>query len=415
MRDRPVVPPPTVPFPDWKDPSGVPAPAVPYPEGWDPSAGPHPATPYAAVRDPSGGPPGPVSLPELLGPAAPAPPAHPRGSRLVKGLARAVLWSLIAVGALRGLIPVPDLLATQAADPREDRQVAAARSRDGNRPAASGAARSGNGAAASADAADGTGGAGAPASLDDRRATATAAAVAVAVAFLREYLTVGDDPEARAERLDQFSMAGADLRRSLVVPAGVTQYADLVVAAGSAPVAGGTEVTVLAHVLQLRSGAYRDGGTLAFVVPLAVRREEIAIAGPPRPTSLPVASGLSLPRQGPAPPALPAEARRIARQAVVALLKGDTPTLAHLGGGRAPSTRPIPSGWRALSVGAAEAAGQPGAAAVMAGPPGGLAATVPVRARPPAGSATYLVPVRVQLDTGPRGLTVRQVDAGASP
>jgi hypothetical protein len=287
--------------------------------------------------------------------------------------------------------------------------VAAARSRDGTRPAAPGTARSGNGAAASADARDGTGGAGAPASLDDRRAAA------VAVAFLREYLTVGDDPEARAERLDQFGMAGADLRRSVAVPAGVTQYADLVVAAGSAPVAGGTEVTVLAHVLQLRSGTYRDGGTLAFVVPLAVRREEVAIAGPPCPTSLPVASGLSLPRQGPAPPDLPPAARRMARLAVVALLKGDATTLAHLGGGRAPSTRPIPSGWGVLSVGAAEAAGQPGGVAALAGPPGGLAAMVPVRVRPPAGSATYLVPVRVQLDTGPRGLTVRRVDAGGSP
>jgi hypothetical protein len=409
MRDRSVVPPPAVPFPDRKDPSGAPAPAAPFPEGRDPSGGSYPATPYPQLRDPSGGPPGGASFPELLGTAEPAPPPHPRGSRLIKGLARAVLWSLIAVGALRGLLPVPDRLTTPAADPREDRQVAAARSRDGTRPAAPGAARSGNGAAASADARDGTGGAGAPASLDDRRAAA------VAVAFLREYLTVGDDPEARAERLDQFSMAGADLRRSVAVPAGVTQYADLVVAAGSAPVAGGTEVTVLAHVLQLRSGAYRDGGTLAFVVPLAVRRDEIAIAGLPCPTSLPVASGLSLPRRGPAPPDLSPAARRMARQAVVALLKGDTTTLAHLGGGRAPSTRPIPSGWGALSVGAAEAAGQPGGAAGMAGPPGGLAAVVPVRVRPPAGSATYFVPVRVQLDTGPRGLTVRRVDAGGSP
>jgi hypothetical protein len=408
MRDRSVVPPPAAPVPDWKDPSGAPAAAAPFPDGWDPSGGSHPARPYPRVRDLPGGPPGGVSFPELLGPAEPAPPPHPRGSRLIKGLARAVLWSLIAVGALRGLLPVPDRLATLAADPREDRRVTAARSRDGTRPAASGVARSGNGAAASAAARDGTGRAGAPASLDDR-------AAAVAVAFLREYLTVGDDPEARAERLDQLSMAGADLRRSVAVPAGVTQYADLVVAAGSAPVAGGTEVTVLAHVLQLRSGAYRDGGTLAFVVPLAVRREEVAVAGPPRPTSLPVASGSSLPRQGPAPPDLPPAARRMARQAVVALLKGDTTTLAHLGGGRAPSTRPIPSGWEALGVGAAEAAGQPGGAAGMAGPPAGLAAIVPVRVRPPAGSATYLMPVRVQLDTGPRGLTVRRVDAGGSP
>ena len=144
----------------------------------------------------------------------------------------------------------------------------------------------------------------------------------------------------------QLTVAGADLGRSVSVPRGEAQYADLVVPAGSRSVAGGIEVTVLAHVLQLRSGAYRDGGTLAFVVPLAVRREGIAVTGGPRPTSVPVASGLPLPR----PPAVPAElspvAGRMARQAVAAAVAGDGTALARLGGGRPPSTRPLPSGWR---------------------------------------------------------------------
>jgi hypothetical protein len=51
----------------------------------------------------------------------------------------------------------------------------------------------------------------------------------------------------------------------------------------------------------------------------------------------------------------------------------------------------------------------------VTGPPGAPTALVPVRARPPVGRASYLVPVRVQLAIGPRGLTVRQVDLGGSP
>ncbi len=104
-------------------------------------------------------------------------------------------------------------------------------------------------------------------------------AEAVAAAFLREYLTVGEDRAARAQRLGQFTARGVDLRRSVAVPAGVAQYADLVVPAGSRSVVGGVEVTVVAHVLQVRSGGYRDGGTLAFVVPLAVRQEGIGVTG----------------------------------------------------------------------------------------------------------------------------------------
>jgi hypothetical protein len=304
-------------------------------------------------RSAGASPPSSAALPELLGTAEPAPPARPRGSRLLRTLARVILWSLIVVGALRGLLPAPQSSPPEAA-------------------------------------------AGPP---DDRRAAA------VATAFLREYLTVGDDRTARAERLGRLTVAGADLSRSVSVPDGEAQYADLVVPAGSRPVANGIEVTVLAHVLQLRSGAYRDGGTLAFVVPLTTRREGIAVTGGPRPASLPVASGLALPHLPTVPPELAPVAGRMARQAVAAAVAGDRTTLTRLGGGRPPSARPLPSGWRVTGVGSAE----------VTGPPEAPTALVPVRARPPVGRASYLVPVRVQLAVGPRGLTVRQVDFGGLP
>jgi hypothetical protein len=306
------------------------------------------------MRKPAGAsPPTSAALPELLGDAEPAPPARPRGSRLVRTLARVALWSLIAVGALRGLLP-----ASQSSPPEAS--------------------------------------AGPP---DDRRAAA------VAAAFLREYLTVGDDRTARAERLGRFTATGAELGRSVSVRGGEAQYADLVVPAGSRPVANGIEVTVLAHVLHLRSGTYHDGGTLAFVVPLAVGREGIAVTGGPRPASVPVASGLFLPRPPAVPPELASVAGRMARRAVAAAIARDGTTLARLGGGRPPSTLPLPSGWHVAGVGSAQ----------VTGPPGAPTALVPVRARPPVGRASYLVPVRVQLAVGPRGLTVRQVDLGGLP
>jgi hypothetical protein len=299
-----------------------------------------------------------VLFPELLGASEPAPPAHPRGSRLLRTVARVVLWSLIAVGAFRGVTPAPQRPA----------------------PAAMTAGSSGG-------------------ALDDRRAAA------VATAFLREYLTVGGDQAARAQRLDGFTVAGVDLRRSVSLPADVAQYADLVVAAGSRPLAGGVEVTVLAHVLQIRSGTYHDGGTLAFAVPLAARRQGIAVVGRPRPAPLPVAPGTSLPRSPAAPAELSRAAGRVARQAVVALVDGDMATLTRLGGGREPLTRPLPSGWRVVGVGGAEVTGSPEA----------LSAQVLVRVRPPDGRASYLVPVQVQLASGPGELTVHQLEAGGPP
>jgi hypothetical protein len=321
------------------------------------------------MREPADAPaPTGVLFPELLGTSEPAPPVRPWGSRLLRTVARAVLWSLIAVGAIRGVMPAPQRPAPAA-------------------PAAPAAAAAGTSASTSG------------VSPRDRRAAA------VAAAFLREYLTVGDDQTARARRLDQFTAAGVDLRRSVSLPTGVAQYADLVVAAASRPVAGGIEVTVLAHVLQVRSGAYRDGGTLAFVVPLAGGRQGIAVGGRPRPVSLPVASGMSLPRPRAAPAERSRAAGRVARQGVIALVGGDTAALTRLGGGRQPSTHPIPSGWQVVGIGTAE----------VTGPPEALSAQVPVRVRPPAGTGAYLVPVHVQLEAGPQGLAIRQIHAGGSP
>ena len=316
------------------------------------------------MREPSGAPASRgVLFPELLASSEPAPPARPRGARLLKGLARVLLWSLITVGAFRGLVP------------------------DRAGPAHTGPATSGSASALSAE------------------APAQHQAEAVAAAFLREYLTVGEDRAARAQRLGQLTVRGVDLRRSVSVPTGTAQYTDLVVPAGSRPVVGGVEVTVVAHVLQVRADGYRDGGTLAFVVPLAVRREGIGIAGRPRPITVPFGSRLSLPRPGAVPPSMSQVARRVAHEAVVALVTSDKAALARLGGGRAPSTRPLPSGWRTVSIGPAE----------VTGPAGALAAQVPVRARPPTGDVSYSLPVRVQLKAGPQGVTVQQVDGGGSP
>jgi hypothetical protein len=321
------------------------------------------------MREPSGDGPAPagVLFPELLATPEPAPPARGRGAKLLRVLARALLWSLITVGAVRGLMPAPS----------------------GPTPTRSAPAGSATG----------------PLVAGSGNASLHQQAEAVAAAFLREYLTVGEDRAARAQRLSQLSARGVDLRRSVSLPAGVAQYADLVVPAGSRPVAGGVEVTVVAHVLHLRSDVYTDGGTLAFVVPLAVRREGTAVAGRPRPTSAPVASRLALPRPAAVPASMSQLAGRVAHQAVVALITGDKAALARLGGGRAPPTRPLPSDWRTVSVGPAQ----------VTRTAGELAAEVPVRARPPTGPASYSLPVRVQLKAGPQGITVRQIDGGGSP
>jgi hypothetical protein len=304
------------------------------------------------MREPATVPTGVEALPPevLAAPAAP-PPSGSRASAVLRVLARVALWSLVAVGALRGLLPPVQ---------------------DGVRP--------GTGAVAT-----------------DQRAAA------VAVAFLREYLTVDGDAAGRAGRLGRFTAAGVELGGSVSARTGTTQYADQVVASEVRPVDGGTEVTVLAHVLQLDAGGYQDGGTLAFVVPLAGGAGGQVVRAAPRPAPLPVAGGRRVGRPEAVPAGLAPAAARVARQAVVAVVQGDAGALARLGGGRPPEVRPLPHGWRAVGVGGAE----------VAGPVAALEARVALRARAAAG-VSYLVPVRVRLEAGPRGVTVRQVDAGGS-
>jgi hypothetical protein len=330
------------------------------------------------MREPSGPPaPAGVLFPELLATPEPAPPARGRGAKLLKLLARALLWLLIAVGAFRGLMPVPSGPPPTRPTPADSAAAGSSLPMSGPGSVVGGSAES----------------------------SRHQQAEAVAATFLREYLTVGPDQAARAQRLSQLSARGVDLRRSVSLPAGVAQYADLVVPADSRPVAGGLEVTVVAHLLHLRSDVYADGGTLAFVVPLAVRREGVAVAGRPRPTSVPVASRLALPRPAAVPASMSKLAGRVAHQAVVALITGDKAALARLGGGQPPPTGPLPSDWRTVSVGPAE----------VTRTAGELTAEVPVRARPPTGPATYSLPVRVQLEAGSQGVAVRQIDGGGSP
>jgi hypothetical protein len=296
--------------------------------------------------------PGADALPEeLLATPAPPPPSGSRISGVLRVLARVVLWTLVAVGALRGLLP-------PVHDP----------GRPGTAPGAA-----------------------------DRQASA------VATAFLREYLTVDGDAEGRAERLGRFTAAGVELDPSVSLRAGTTQYADQLVASDVRPVDGGVEVTVLAHLLQLRAGGYRDGGTLGFVVPLAGGTGGLVVRDAPRPASLPVAAGRRLERSQPVPAAMARAAARVARQAVLAMAEDDAAALARLGGGAPPAVRPLPRGWRPAGVGTAE----------VTGPVSSLTARVALRAIAPAG-ARYLVPVRVRLDAGPHGIVVLQVDAGGA-
>jgi len=281
-------------------------------------------------------------------PPPPLPRAAPRALRVV---ARVALWGLVALaalGTLRGAVP----------------------------------ARPGPPAAARPD--DGHG-----------------AAAGVAAAFLREYLTAGDGQAERHARLAPFLAAGVDLDDAVRVGPGEAQYVDQVLPAGARPTGGTLEVTVLAHVLEVRAGRYRHGGTLAFAVPVAAGPGGFGVRGTPRPAALPVGTLAVASRVAP-PPGLGRPAGEVAEQAVAALLAGDRDGLDRLGGGVLPEARTLPAGWRAGGTAGYRVTGHADA----------LVAEVLVRASAPAGGATYLVPVSVWLAKGPRGLVVRRVDAG---
>ncbi len=285
-------------------------------------------------------------------------------------MGRLVLWTLIALGALRGLGPLPD---TPGADV----------------PATTTApAHPGSGHDGSID----------PGIRNDQAATATA------TAFLREYLTINGDHGAWAKRVERYLTRGLDLGTSVSVPAGTSQYVDYVQPVGTHSAREIVEVTVLAHLLESRSGAYREGGILAFVVPLTRGSRGLAVSGLPRPAPLPIAAGLTV-RRVVLSPQTARDVAAVARRAVAALLNHDRADLVALGGGTAPGTRSLPDGWRAAEITTISAAG----------PPAEPTAQVLVLASHATTGARYVIPVLVSLQSGPDGIFVRRVDAGGGP
>lgn len=167
-----------------------------------------------------------------------APPLEPPWPRPVAAgvlriVARTALWTLVALGALRGLAAGP------------------------GPPAAT-----------------------TPSTADGR-------APAVAAAFLREYLTAGDGMAGWRARLRPFMAPGVEPGEAPRRRSGTSRYADLVVPAGTRPAEGGVEVTVLAHVVEVRAGRYRDGEVLAYVVDVTATAAGVAVSGPPRRAPLP--------------------------------------------------------------------------------------------------------------------------------
>jgi|SRR6266542_744731 hypothetical protein len=297
-------------------------------------------------------------------------PPPPQRGRILRLVARLVLWTLIALGALRGLGPLPD----RPGDDRAATTTAPARPDSGH----DGAVDLGL--------------------VSDQAATATA------TAFLREYLTIDRDHDAWVGRLKRYLTRGLDLGTSVSVSAGTSQYVDYVQPVGTRSVRGAVEVTVLAHLLESRAGAYREGGMLAFVVPLTRGNRGLAVSGLPRPVPLPIVSGLSV-RRDVLPPQTARDVAAVARRAVVALLSRNRADLLALGGGARPEARPLPDGWRASEVTTVQAAG----------PPEEPTAQVLVRVAPPTTATRYVIPVVVSLRSGPDGIFVRLVDAGGRP
>ena len=295
------------------------------------------------------------------------PPPRPPGWRL-RVTARIALWTLIGIAAIHGLVP-PE---TPSAQPRAaSTPMRPSGARDAFSPQAQ-----------------------------------EQAASAIAAAFLREYLTVGQEPATRPARLKRYLARGVDLGADVRAAGGVSQLTDSVLPERADPVAGGVRVTVIAHLVQTRAGVAEDGGTVAFVVPLLSGPRGFAVSGLPRPAPLPLDPSLT-----PVVPALPIELARAtatsAGQAVAALLDEDRATLARLGGGTPPKLRPFPSGWRPVRI----------ADIRPTGPPGTPTVVVDMWARPSVAGLEYLVPVRVSFRTGPGGGShvVTEIDAGDTP
>jgi hypothetical protein len=282
--------------------------------------------------------------------------------------ARAALWSLIVIAAIQGFVPP-----LPAGGPR-----ATATS---TRP-----------------------------SPDERRATDAPpqgqeqGASAIAAAFLREYLTIDHERAARPARLKRYLARDVDLGGDVRAADDVSQLTDVVLAERVHRLPDGLSVTVVAHLVQTRQGVPTDGGTVAFVVPLLSGPRGFAVSGLPRPAQLPLDPSLSA-TVAPLPIELARAAANSAGQAVTAMLDANRSSLARLGGGRPPSIRPFPPGWRPLRI-------------VDIRPTGPIVAptvVVDVRARPPVAGVEYLVPVRVSFKAGSASQIVTEIDAGGAP
>lgn len=304
---------------------------------------------------------------EAGGPEALPPPPHPPGRRM-RLAARIALWSLIVIAAIHGFVPP-----LPADGPRG--------TATSTRP-----------------------------SPDARRATDAPpegqeqGAPAVAAAFLREYLTIDHERAARPARLKRYLARDVDLGGDLRAADGVSQLTDSVLAAHVDRLPGGLNVTVIAHLVQIREGVPADGGTVAFAIPLLGGPRGFAVSGLPRPAPLPLDPSLSA-TGPPLPIELARAAANSAGQAVAAMLDADRSSLARLGGGRPPSVRPFPPGWRPLRI-------------VDIRPTGPIVTptvVVDVRARPPVAGVEYLVPVRVSFKPGSASRIVTEIDAGGAP
>jgi len=287
------------------------------------------------------------------------PPPPP--DRRIRLAARVLLWALIGTAVVRGLLPVR----SPPAQPRTDT------------PGVASAASSSGG------------------SIQDQAATATA------TAFLREYLTVDDRRSERPGRLGRYLARGVRLADDVLPEQGISQTVDLAAPAGVRRGRGQIEVSVLAHLIRTRNGTSEDGGTVAFAVPMLGGPHGVAVAGIPRPITLPIDPGTTS-RPVTLPTGVARSVAAVAGQAVAAVLDQDRPALARLGGGVAPVIRPFPTGWRPVEILEIRAAG----------PPDAPAAEVLVRARPPTSGIDYPVPVRVWLHSGATTPTVREIDAG---
>lgn len=287
------------------------------------------------------------------------PPPPP--DRRIRLTARVLLWALIGTAVVRGLLPVR----SAPAQPQTDT------------PGVASVASSSGG------------------SIQDQAATATA------TAFLREYLTVDDRRSERPGRLGRYLARGVRLGDDVLPEQGISQTVDMAAPAGVRRGKGQIEVSVLAHLIRTRNGTPEDGGTVAFAVPMIGGPHGVAVAGIPRPITLPIDPGTTS-RPVTLPTAVARSVAAVAGQAVAAVLNNDRPALARLGGDVAPVVRPFPTGWRPVEI----------LEIRPAGPPDAPTAEVLVRARPPTSGIDYPVPVRVWLHSGATTPTVREIDAG---